>query len=223
MGCRAARRGSSAGDRTDAVLVGGTAAAQHASHRVSNDDYHLVRDLKSRFEDVLRDLESTDGWVTASVKRPVLRLGRLDGVETGIRSLMRRVPLEVETVATPHGAVRVPTLHEMLRIKGWLVLMRNATRDYLDVVALADRVGHDAPQVLLSMDRYYEDQQGPEGRRIATQLARQLADSLPYDLTEVELSCYRGLHSRWHDWGAVADACRSLSVEMLDRLLEGKA
>ena len=37
--------------------------------------------------------------------------------------------------------VTVPTEGEILRIKGVLILRRNATRDYLDFVALADRMG----------------------------------------------------------------------------------
>jgi len=78
----------------DAVLVGGTAAAFHAGHRVSFDDDHVVVDLCSRFDEVLSALEDTDGWVTARVKRPVLILGSLDGIETGIRNLIRTRPLE---------------------------------------------------------------------------------------------------------------------------------
>jgi len=99
------------------------------------------------------------------------------------------------------------------------VLVRNATRDYLDVVALADRVGSAAVGVLLSIDAYYSDQRGPGGLRIATQLARQLAEPRPYDLSEVDLQHYRRLEPRWRDWTTVADACRALSVAMLDRLL----
>jgi hypothetical protein len=80
----------------DAVLVGGTAAVLHAGHRLSLDDDHVIRDLTERFDDVLEALEATEGWVTARVKRPVLILGSLEGVETGIRQLIRRRPLEVE-------------------------------------------------------------------------------------------------------------------------------
>ena len=90
-------------------------------------------------------------------------------------AVIRRVPLEVEAMDTPHGAVRVPTLDEMLRIKAWLVLIRNATRDYLDVVALAHRLGPGAARVLSELDHYYADQQGAGGSRVATQVARQLA------------------------------------------------
>lgn len=205
----------------DAVLVGGTAAAQHAGHRISFDDDHVVADLVERFDDVLSALEDTDGWVTARVKRPVLILGSLDGVETGVRNLIRRRPLEVEQIEVAAGAVRLPTLQEMTRIKAWLCLIRNATRDYLDVVALADRLGETrAVDVLLGMDDYYQDQRGPGGRRVSTQVVKQLAQPAPWDRSEVDLATYRRLDRRWQEWVTVADACRSLAVRAIDRLAD---
>lgn len=205
----------------DAVLVGGTAAASHAGHRVSFDDDHVLADLRDRFDDVLAHVELADGWKTARINRPVLILGSLDGVETGIRQLVRTRPLELELLATPAGELRVPTLDEMLRVKAWLVLRRNATRDYLDTVALAERLGREkAAARALELDAYYEDQLGAGGRRIATQLARQLAEPLPYDLSEIDLPRYRELDPRWQEWGNVAEACETLAVAMLDRLAE---
>ena len=203
----------------DAALVGGTAAATHAHHRVSFDDGHVLADLRERFDDVLEHLEAQDGWVTARVNRPVLILGSLDGIETGIRQLIRARPLELERVETPVGTLRVPTLPEMLRIKAWLVLRRNATRDYLDVVALADRLGAAAAaQVLLGIDGYYEDQQDAGGSRIAAQVVRQLAEPRPYDLSDVDLRAYRRLDARWRDWAVVAGACSDLAGTMLTAL-----
>src|SRR5258708_17003306 len=73
----------------DAVLVGGTAAALHLGHRVSLDDDHVIRDLVERFDEVLDALESTDGWVPARTRRPVLILGRRAWVVTGIRRMRR--------------------------------------------------------------------------------------------------------------------------------------
>ena len=49
----------------DAVLVGGTAAAQHAGHRVSLDDDHVLTDLRSRFDEVLRALEQAPNYSKA--------------------------------------------------------------------------------------------------------------------------------------------------------------
>jgi hypothetical protein len=199
-----------------AVLVGGTAAAHHAGHRVSFDDDHVLTDLRQRYDEVLDALESTDGWATARVQRPVLILGNLDGIETGVRQLVRRRPLEVEEVTVAGKRLRVPTLAEMARVKGWLVLRRNATRDYLDVVALAERLGPDAARVLAGIDAYYEDQAGPGGRRVATQLAKQLAEPAPYDLSDVDLRRYRRLDPRWQEWARVVDACGVLAAGMLD-------
>jgi hypothetical protein len=116
----------------------------------------------------------------------------------------------------------VPTLEEMLRVKAWLVLRRNATRDYLDVVALAERLGVDsAASVLLELDDYDEDQIGAGGRRVATQLARQLAEPVPYDLSDVDLRRYRELVSQWREWDAVVAASRRLGEAMLDQAARG--
>jgi hypothetical protein len=206
----------------DAVLVGGSAAVHHAGHRVSLDDDHVVADLRDRFDHILKALEETRGWITARVKRPVLILGRLDGVETGIRNLVRRRPLEVEWVRVGSRRLRVPTLAEITRVKAWLCLIRNATRDYLDFVALADRLGaEEASEVVLGMDEYYADQVGAGGLRVATQVAKQLAEPRPDDLSDVDLASYRQLDRRWHDWGAVADACKRVAVLVLDRVAEG--
>lgn len=202
----------------DAVLVGGTAAAHHAAHRISFDDDHVLTDLRDRFDGVLEALEASDGWVTLRVAQPVLILGRLDGVETGVRQLERRRPLEVEEFEVGGHRVRVPTLAEMLRIKAWLVLRRNATRDHLDFVALAERLRPEAAAVALGLDDYYADQIGPGGRRVATQLARQLADPAPYDLSEVDLQHYRRLEPRWRDWDRVVTALRGVAADMLDLL-----
>jgi hypothetical protein len=199
----------------DAVLVGGSAAALRAKHRVSFDDDHVIRDLSERFDEVLEALEASDGWVTARVKRPVLILGSLGGVETGIRQLIRQRPLEIEQLEVPNGSIRVPTVEEVLRVKAWLVLQRNATRDYLDLAALADRLGEGAAPVILRMDEYYGAQPGPGDLRVATQVAKQLAEPAPYDLSDLDLRHYRGLLPRWQDWGEVVAVCRQLAAEVL--------
>lgn len=201
----------------DAVLVGGSAAAIHAGHRLSYDDDHVLTDLRERFDSVLEALEASSGWVTARVTQPVLILGSLEGVETGIRQLIRQRPLEIEERTVAEMRLRVPTLEETARIKGWLILRRNATRDFLDFVALADKLGASkARDVVLSMDDYYEDQIGPEGQRISLQLIKQLGDPKPYDLSRVDLAHYRGLDPRWQNWKTITTACREIAISALE-------
>ena len=166
-------------------------------------------------------LTSARRW---GVGQEVWILGSLDGVETGIRNLIRTRPLEIEEVSIGDRRLRVPTLEEILRIKAWLCLMRNATRDYVDLAALADRLAEPrAADVVAAMDLYYDDQVGSGGRRVATQVARQLAEPRPFDLTEIDLAAYRRLEGRWQDWGAVADLCRRLAVRVLEKTAGGES
>ena len=202
----------------DAVLVGGSAAALWANHRTSFDHDHVLRDLSGRFDAVLDAVEATDGWITNRVTPGKIILGELGDIESGVRQLIRNVPLEVAEVALPSGQVlRAPTLDEILRIKGYLIVRRNQVRDYLDVAALSDRVSlPHAADVLRRIDDYYSDQRGPEAEGVATQLARQLADPKPADARTIgQLGHYKGLEERWADWKSVTDVCRSLAVEMV--------
>ncbi|MFH0725520.1 MAG: nucleotidyl transferase AbiEii/AbiGii toxin family protein [Pseudomonadota bacterium] len=205
----------------DAVLVGGTASAIHAEHRFSRDADHVLTDLRHRFDEVLARLESVAGWKTARVKRPVQILGSLDGIETGVRQLIRDEPLETAVVNYHGENITIPTEAEILRIKGVLILRRNATRDYLDFVALADHMGDESvASALQSFDRLYRQDNGESPLQ---QLQIQLANALPYDLEETELAEYKSLDPRWHDWNTVKTACSHLATEIFDRVCEMKA
>jgi hypothetical protein len=202
----------------DAVLVGGSAAALWADHRSSYDHDHVLADLGGRFDAVLAAIEATDGWVTNRVTPGKIILGELGDIESGVRQLIRKVPLEVVEVVLPSGqTLRVPTPDEILRIKGYLIVRRNQVRDYIDVAALSDRYGiSHAADVLGHIDDYYSDQRGAEAEGVATQLARQLAAPKPADArTITQLGRYKGLDARWTDWKNVTDVCRSVAVEMV--------
>lgn len=202
----------------DAVLVGGSAAALWANHRASFDHDHVLADLAMRFDAVLEAIEATDGWVTNRVTAGKIILGELGDIESGVRQLIRNVPLEVTEVVLPSGhTLRVPSPDEALRIKGYLIVRRNQVRDYLDVAALSDRYGvPHAAMVLGHIDDYYSDQRDPGSEGVATQLARQLADPRPADSRTInQLHHYKGLDARWADWKNVTGVCRSVAVEMV--------
>jgi len=201
----------------DAVLVGGTASAIYARHRISVDADHVLTDLRDRFDEVLAALESVAGWRTARVKRPVLILGKLDGIETGIRQLIRDAPLETCLVEADGVRIVVPTAAEILRIKGVLILKRNATRDYLDFVALADHLGDMTVAALGAFDTLYPQANGESALQ---QLQVQLANPLPFDLEETDLSEYKHLAPRWHDWETVKTHSARLAVSIFDGVCE---
>jgi hypothetical protein len=201
----------------DAVLVGGTAAAIYAGHRLSTDADHVLTDLRQRFDQVLAELESAAGWKTARVRPPVQILGSLDGTETGVRQLIRDRPLDTTEIERLGQRLTVPTLAEMLRIKAVLILKRNTTRDYLDFAALFDRMGdEEAISALRSFDNIYPQ---PNEESALQQLQIQLATPLPYDLDEVNLSEYKHLSPRWHDWSVVQSACSACATLIFDRII----
>ncbi|GAB3768734.1 hypothetical protein GCM10028864_67510 [Microlunatus parietis] len=145
-------------------------------------------------------------------------LGELGGIEAGVRQLRRAHPLEVQLVKLPSGnAVRVPTLEETLRIKAFLIVVRNRVRDYLDVAALSDQLGLRAAAATLNeIDVFYEEmRQGDDA--VASQLARQLADPKPADSRVLRhLPTYKGLLPRWHRWDAVVGQCQDLVRCMIE-------
>ncbi|MFA7240479.1 MAG: hypothetical protein WC091_10230 [Sulfuricellaceae bacterium] len=178
----------------------------------------ILTDLRVRFDDVLAQLESVAGWKTARVQRPVQILGSLDGIETGVRQLIRDEPLETMVLDYRGERLTVPTEGEILRIKGVLILKRNATRDYLDFVALADYMGDDrVAQALLPFDKLYPQDNGESALQ---QLHVQLANALPYDLEEMALSEYKNLAPRWHDWNAVKAICAHVATAVFDRICD---
>lgn len=180
------------------VLVGGTAAALHAGHRQSTDGDHVLEDLRDRFDDVLATLETVSGWKTERVNRPIVILGRLEGIMTGIRQLRRTRPLESEVVA----GLRVPTLPEMARIKAWLLATRHTVRDYLDTVVLMERLGPEGvPAAFSSFDALYAQDNGASP---LVEVVERLGAAAPSDAPAVDLRTYKGLEEPWNDWQHLA-------------------
>ena len=166
---------------------------------------------------VLEAVEEDDGWATNRVTPGKVILGNLDGIEAGVRQMIRKVPLEVTKVEVPSGAeVTAPTLEETLRIKAFLIVRRNQTRDYLDVAALTAALGVDrTAEVLSRIDDYYNDQ-AESNDGVATQLARQLGDPQPADSQVIaQLPSYRRLQKEWKDWKAVTEILGEVAARMV--------
>ena len=160
-------------------------------------------------------LKAVAGWHTARVQRPVLILGQLDGVLTGIRQLRRTRPLETEEI----GGLRVPTLAEMARIKAWLVATRNTVRDYLDTVVLFERLGEEG--LVSAMRPFDEIYRQPSAASPLAEVAEHLASAAPADRAAIDLGRYRALQPPWSDWGHVVARGRHWAAVLARVVLEG--
>ncbi len=202
----------------DAVLVGGSAAAYYARHRMSTDHDHILEDLRDRFDLVLDALDREGDFVLNRAVPGKIILGELGGIEAGVRQMIRTRPLEVQRVRLRSGAeVTVPTLEEIARIKGYLIVKRNQMRDYLDVAALSGRFSAETiGPVLAQIDEFYADPSHADDRPVQAQLARQLAAPDPKDSSRTaDLTTYKGLVPRWQDWDDVVAECRALAVHVI--------
>jgi RND superfamily putative drug exporter len=125
----------------------------------------------------------------------------------------RSSPMETTNVQLPTGdRLQIPTGAETLRLKSYLVMCRNTTRDFAEFAELVDSMEtHTAAVVLASMDRYYC---GDRSRKqwVATQLVRRLADPQPSDEHDARMS---GPEAE-ADWAKVRERCLSVAVAMLE-------
>lgn len=204
----------------ESVLIGGSAAALHLRHRFSFDADHVLMNLQEKYEEVLDFLEGRDDWETARIHPPKLILGNFQGVETGIRQLRRTRPLETESIERDGKTLILPTLPEMLRTKAWMVISRNATRDFIDVAALAKHIGiAESAEIVKDIDVYYHDMIRGDQASPSVQLLRQLAEPGPYDLDAVNTSRYKGIQSPFDSWKTIQEICEALATALADQLI----
>jgi len=75
-----------------AILVGGTAAAVHARHRISFDHDHVVKDLAKNYDAAILALESIAGWHTHRRVKGKMVLGNVNKIAAGLRNQRRSKP-----------------------------------------------------------------------------------------------------------------------------------
>jgi uncharacterized membrane protein YdfJ with MMPL/SSD domain len=154
-------------------------------------------------------------WAGRRVHPVTMWRGRLsvalDALEVDARAderpVERRSPVETTSVQLPTGdRLQIPTGAETLRMKGYLLMCRNSSRDYAEFAELVETMDtQTAALVLAGMDKYYCGQQ-PRRQWVATQLVRRLADPRPSD-DEVDPGV---------DWVEVKQRCLSVAVAMLE-------
>lgn len=199
------------------IAVGGTAATLYAGHRISFDTDHLLMNLRGHFDEVLDKLSESPEWKTARLNRPVLILGSINRCEVGFRQSRRSTPIETRTVTTPYGDLIIPTLDEMLTMKALLSYQRKTVRDFLDFAALSECTSEE--EVLSSLlkldDRYGELQTNS----LRLEVARTLADPKPTDISNVDLSYYKGLAPEWHNWSRTENICRKFGLLLSEKII----
>ncbi|MGZ6778596.1 MAG: MMPL family transporter [Mycobacterium sp.] len=141
----------------------------------------------------------------------------LDALETEAETerapVERNSPMETTNVQLPTGdRLSIPTGAETLRLKSYLIMCRNSTKDFAEFADLVDSMEtQTAAVVLAGMDRYYC---GEPSRKqwVATQLVRRLADPHPSDEFDIPMS---GPQAE-ADWAKVRERCLSVAVAMLE-------
>jgi len=201
----------------DAILIGGSAAFVYAQHRYSLDHDHIISDLEERFDLILDSLEREGDWVTNRLVYGKIILGELGGIETGIRQLIRKKPLEFQTIQINNFTLNVPTIEEITRIKAFLIVKRNQMRDYLDFAALSEKIGITiSANIIENIDEYYSNNIQNE-KCVLSQLLRQLSQPMPKDFRNIEqLPNYKGTVEKWKDWDYIVGLCRSVAQKVME-------
>jgi heme transporter len=179
-------------------LVGGLASRNGIARAIAGDrPVHPVTLWRGRLS-VAIDALQTDALKTKAADRPAYE---------------RRSPVETTHVQLPTGdRLLVPTGAEALRLKGYLIMSRNSSRDYADFADMVDTVEPaTAAVVMAGMDRYYCCQT-PRREWMATQLVRRLADPHPSDFSDDQWS----EPDARADWEDVRQRCLSVAVAMLE-------
>ena len=130
-----------------AILVGGTAAALHAGHRISFDHDHVIKNLAKNYDAAIIALESIAGWRTHRRVKGKMVLGNVNKIGAGLRNQRRSAPLEtIDILAAGRASLSVPD---------------------------------------------------------------------PYDLTDIDLSEYKGIVAPWNNWRAVQAQCAALAAALI--------
>ncbi|MFS0898295.1 MMPL family transporter [Mycolicibacterium litorale] len=148
-----------------------------------------------------------------SVALDALETAQQTEAETERPPVERRSPVETTNVQLPTGdRLQIPTGAETLRLKSYLIMCRNSSRDYAEFADLVESMETQTAAVVLSgMDRYYCGQQ-PKKQWVATQLVRRLADPQPSDEHDAAISD----PDAESDWALVRQRCLSVAVAMLE-------
>ena len=170
---------------------------------------------------ILESLEREGDWVTNRVVYGKIIPGELGGIETGIRQLIRKRPLEFQKMQIGDFEPTVPTIEELIRIKSFLIIKRNQMRDYLDFAALSDKTGIAASvKIINNLDEYYTDDSADTHVNLKpalSQLVCQLSNPNPKDFKNIgQLPDYKGTADKWKDWKNIIEICSLVAKGVME-------
>jgi hypothetical protein len=196
-----------------AIPTGGLVASFYAKHRSSYDADHLLLKMTEEVDEIIHQLSSQKDWKPKFTK-DVCILGKLDGIEIGLRQMFRKKPIKTQIIKTQNGNWIIPTIEEITSFKAILTSKRNNVRDYLDFAALAETIGNfdSVMQILLNLNEGYQ-----EDWTLA--VAKSLSDPYPVDLDSVDLSNYKNLDKKWQNWNSIVKICQHYGTVLTQSLM----
>lgn len=158
------------------------------------------------------------------------RLKFFYNVKTGIFCVKRNLTLETTTVTYRGKKITVPTLEEILRIKAYLIINRNSTRDYIEYIAIIKLLGmKKAIETMKNFENYYPSDE-KTGISPIRQLLSQLACPIPYDLETTNLDNYKKLYPQLQSWENICKICQKFTIHLfaqfekpMEDFISGKA
>jgi hypothetical protein len=178
----------------------------------------LLADRPDR-EAVLASFESAGGYKDSFYKSPMLNIEYFYKIQTCIRKLSRTKPLETSLVDCGGLFADVPTNTEILRLKSALIVTRNFMRDYLDLAIFSSRLGSlESAEALKDLDTVYPL---PNNGSVLVQLAKQISNPRPFDLSAAVVESCESLAPEWRKWDMTVTVLRKLSIDLFDASCRG--
>ncbi|MDR1079683.1 MAG: hypothetical protein LBQ79_01625 [Deltaproteobacteria bacterium] len=124
----------------------------------------------------------------------------------------------METTTFEHWGMKlvVPTEAELIKIKSVAILARNATRDFIDLAALAE---HSGPEKTIAALKDLDRVCHLDNSQSALQLLQiMLLNPVPKELNEINFKNYKEILPKWQNWDFVAGVLKRLAMDISDCL-----
>jgi hypothetical protein len=191
------------------------------SQSVIGDGVHVAASLGAHPDRdlIMSKFDAIIGCKPSLFISPMRNVVNFRNIETCIKELKRTVPLETVAVEQDGRQVFVPTNREILIIKSSLILLRNATMDYVDLAIFSSRIGAlKSAEALKDLDKIY-----PLSNEMSVlqQMLKQIGSPFPYDFADITLGSCESLAPKWCIWDRTVAVLQRLAAYMFDAACQG--